>query len=170
MRVTQDERTHDLDAVNRQGTDRRVVGLCGKRRQRGVRCSCAARRKRPDRLRTDDMELVLIDRDLERRCGIVQGSFSCWTRCFICNRLTVRAFVDEAKADALVRREAQFGQVGLRELVAGSARCRETAVVQATTVDDVGFRRRRDGGLGMIQAARVRFPERRQREEIGSPR
>jgi hypothetical protein len=33
----------------------------------------AARRKRPDRLRTDDMELVLIDRDLERRCGIVQG-------------------------------------------------------------------------------------------------
>lgn len=65
--------------------------------------------------------------------------------------------MDETKANALVRREAQLGQVGLRKLVASLARCRETAVVQATTVDDVGFRRRRDGGLGMIQAARVRL-------------
>lgn len=81
----------DLDAVDRQGTDWRVVGLNG-------------------------IELVLIDRDLERR---------------------VRAFVDETKANALVRRETQLGQVRLRELVAGLARCRETAIVQATTVDDV---------------------------------
>ena len=73
--------------------------------------------------------------------------------------------MDETKADALVRREAQLGQVGLRELVASLARCRETAVVQATTVDDVGFRRRRDGGLVMNQAARVRISERRQGQE-----
>lgn len=55
-------------------------------------------------------------------------------RAFV-NRLTVSAFVNKAKPNALVRREAQLGQVELGELPAGVVDSRKVAVVDSDAVD-----------------------------------
>ncbi len=60
------------------------------------------------------------------------------------NGVTVSAFVDEAKPNALVRREAQFGEIELVELPAGVVDGSKVAVVDSDAVHHHRLRRRRD--------------------------
>lgn len=100
-------------------------------------------KRRPGR--TDDVQLMLVDRDPVDGCERSGSARSSARR--TSPRLTMGTGVDEAQTNASVGREAELGHVELRPLLAGRPWVGVLAVVDCGAIDEAGLGRRRDEAL-----------------------
>lgn len=100
--------TYDSDSVHRRGLQsRRIIDL-------------------------DDVQLMLVDRDLEKSCVEDSGHINIRDP-VAAAALTVCALVDDSKSNALVGREVELRNGPLRAFAVGRS---SRAVVDAMTVDE----------------------------------